>query len=603
MKTKTFVFVAAALILVESLKAQIVVEMEKQGNLFAIPCKVNGLPIKLLFDTGASGVSISLTEAMFMLKNGYLSEDDIGGTVYSQIANGDIVENTEILIKEIEIGGMKITNIKAMVSNTVSAPLLLGQSVIQQLGPIQLEGNKLIILNGEDSVSNDAAFKLYNRAYQENEVKEYGKAVKSAKTGIKCASDAKLKMALYDELGTAYAGLDMADSAMAAWQKALIIFPNKTTAHHIGHALYVLNRKDVAYKYFKQCIQIDEPGAEEENNILYRAYGYMADIDYENRNYREAEDNALKSYKIKQTSWMCFTLAKIYESQKRISDAIKYYEWGISFDPERPSNVKYYTALGKLYFEQHNGEKAAEKFMKSISIYKDYRRIIEKRGFEKEVNDTALREAAYTSAALLGSMFYIAKQYDYAEQMLYEALMFNDKIFSDAIYYVMFAKSSMISGHPDNSVAAIIEGLKYFPENPDLLYFYSNVLDSSMLQQKIDILKNILKHEGIYKSREFDYGTIYNNIAWQYCLLGEYMSGLPYSKKAVILNPEHSYSWETLGEIYYYLGRYSDCIDAMEQCIKLNNNLKEAYQFIGNSKLNMGQKREGRKYLDKARGL
>ena len=112
MKTKTFVFVAAALILVESLKAQIVVEMEKQGNLFAIPCKVNGLPIKLLFDTGASGVSISLTEAMFMLKNGYLSEDDIGGTVYSQIANGDIVENTEILIKEIEIGGMKITNIK-----------------------------------------------------------------------------------------------------------------------------------------------------------------------------------------------------------------------------------------------------------------------------------------------------------------------------------------------------------------------------------------------------------------------------------------------------------------------------------------------------------
>ena len=79
------------------LRSQIVIEMEKQGNLFAIPCKINGLPIKLLFDTGASGVSISLTEAMFMYKNGYLSDDDIGGTVYVQTANGDIVEDMEII--------------------------------------------------------------------------------------------------------------------------------------------------------------------------------------------------------------------------------------------------------------------------------------------------------------------------------------------------------------------------------------------------------------------------------------------------------------------------------------------------------------------------
>ena len=112
MVKKIIIAFAIVLLFGNPLKGQIVIEMERQGDLFAIPCKVNGLPIKLLFDTGASGVSISLTEALFMYKNGYLSDDDIGGTVYSQIANGDIVENTEITIREIEIGGLKLSNIK-----------------------------------------------------------------------------------------------------------------------------------------------------------------------------------------------------------------------------------------------------------------------------------------------------------------------------------------------------------------------------------------------------------------------------------------------------------------------------------------------------------
>jgi hypothetical protein len=53
--------------------------MEKEGGVFTVPCSVNGLKLKFIFDTGASDVSISKTEAMFMLKNGYLNSDDIVG--------------------------------------------------------------------------------------------------------------------------------------------------------------------------------------------------------------------------------------------------------------------------------------------------------------------------------------------------------------------------------------------------------------------------------------------------------------------------------------------------------------------------------------------
>jgi predicted aspartyl protease len=75
-----------------------------------MPCLVNGLKLNFIFDTGASDVSISLTEASFMLKNGYLKESDIKGTEYYSFANGDIAEGTTILLREVDIKGIKLYN-------------------------------------------------------------------------------------------------------------------------------------------------------------------------------------------------------------------------------------------------------------------------------------------------------------------------------------------------------------------------------------------------------------------------------------------------------------------------------------------------------------
>lgn len=125
--------------------------MERDGGVYTVPCKINGLPLKFIFDTGASNVSISLTEAMFMLKNGYLKIEDLGESVYYSIANGDVAKGTKLNIKEIEFGGLKLYNIQASIVHETTAPLLLGQSAIEKLGKIQLEGNQLTILNGVNS--------------------------------------------------------------------------------------------------------------------------------------------------------------------------------------------------------------------------------------------------------------------------------------------------------------------------------------------------------------------------------------------------------------------------------------------------------------------
>ena len=49
---------------------QVKITMERHGNVYYVPGKVNGLSMKFIFDTGASNVCLSLTEALFMLKNG-----------------------------------------------------------------------------------------------------------------------------------------------------------------------------------------------------------------------------------------------------------------------------------------------------------------------------------------------------------------------------------------------------------------------------------------------------------------------------------------------------------------------------------------------------
>ena len=113
----------------------------------SVKCSINDLPLTFIFDTGASTVSISQLEANFMLKNGYLKRDDFVGTGRFVDANGDISEGTIINLREVEFGGLKLSNVKASVVRNQKAPLLLGQSVLGRLGSIEIDNpnRKLII--------------------------------------------------------------------------------------------------------------------------------------------------------------------------------------------------------------------------------------------------------------------------------------------------------------------------------------------------------------------------------------------------------------------------------------------------------------------------
>ena len=116
------------------------IDMKKMyGGTYEVACTVNGLPLRMIFDTGASDVTISSVEANFMLKNGYLSESDVKSRRSYVNANGEIHDGTVLRLKEVKLGDIVLKNIEASVVHSQTAPLLLGQSVLERFGVITID--------------------------------------------------------------------------------------------------------------------------------------------------------------------------------------------------------------------------------------------------------------------------------------------------------------------------------------------------------------------------------------------------------------------------------------------------------------------------------
>lgn len=121
------------------------IKMVNENGIYKIPIDINGVSMNFIFDTGASTISISETEALYLIKQGRILEDDILGSVYFQDATGKISEGTQINLRSVKIGNNEVFNVKASVVHNLQAPLLLGQSALSRFGKVTIDYNKNII--------------------------------------------------------------------------------------------------------------------------------------------------------------------------------------------------------------------------------------------------------------------------------------------------------------------------------------------------------------------------------------------------------------------------------------------------------------------------
>lgn len=121
------------------------IKMVQDGGIYKIPIEVNDAKMVFIFDTGASSICISETEARFLVKQGTLNQNDVIGETSFSDANGNISFGMVVILKSVKIGDRTLHNVEALIVPNDKAPLLLGQTALAQFGKISIDYKKCTI--------------------------------------------------------------------------------------------------------------------------------------------------------------------------------------------------------------------------------------------------------------------------------------------------------------------------------------------------------------------------------------------------------------------------------------------------------------------------
>ena len=587
--------------------SQVTIMMEKRGNVFYIPGKINGLSLEFIFDTGASKCFLSATEALFMLKNGYLDKRDISGKSRAQIGDGTIMENVDVVLRELEIAGVKLHNVSASIVQNLDAPLLLGQSAIQKLGAIRLEGNKLTIMqaHGTPPASEKIAEELYQKGCLLFQTEDYKESIKVLNEGLTYTSEVKLLSNIYQGLASAYYEMGDKEMSLQNLLKAQEVDPtNGLVAYNLGVSYYENEDLKSSLAAFKKSVVLGT----DEDPFLSAAYAYMGDIYLKTRHNQEAEECFLKSIRISPSSNAYFGLGDIYVQQKQYQKAAENYSKGIKFEPNRLSNVTRGHDLGLALVRAEDDEGAFKAFRRAIEVFFINRGVMEALLAEGPEMEERLNLVKSLTWAKIDSELWMARL---APSPVDRIEIYTQQIFPKSIVYMTgldyctLASAYHEIGDAVHALESVNKGLAVFSDNNDLLFQKSLLIPEDNDDERISLLEQILTKEFEYRPSYFDYGTVYNNIAWAYCRKKQYDKRLPYALKSIARNPEHAYSWETLGELYFFLDRYEECVEAMTRCLNCKGTAhhKSAYEFRGNALIKLGKRSEGKADLKNAAKL
>ena len=282
-----------------SINAEVRIHMEKEGGVYKVPCSVNGLKLKFIFDTGASNVCISETYADMMLENGYLKESDIKGVSQSTIADGSNIDNVVINLRMVEIGGLSLENVSAVVVPTQNAPLLLGQSVIQRLGKVSIDGEYLVIHNA-NNYTEEELDAIYDKAEKLFENNQNLQALESYRIIYETYGDETGPWVLY-KMGICYSRLRDYNSSIKCHLKAIELASGEEDEDDVKfEAYYKLGLIYYILKDFEKSVKYYSFASEYTDDLSMKAecYNEIALYYFKNQFFPEAIDYYKKIEKI-----------------------------------------------------------------------------------------------------------------------------------------------------------------------------------------------------------------------------------------------------------------------------------------------------------------
>ena len=111
------------------------IPMEKSSGVYEIPVTINGvLTIRFVIDSGAAEVFLARDVATTLMRTGTISEEDFLPDGLYTLADGSVQKLPRVLLRSVRIGDRELQNVTCAISENISSPMLLGQSVLEKLG-------------------------------------------------------------------------------------------------------------------------------------------------------------------------------------------------------------------------------------------------------------------------------------------------------------------------------------------------------------------------------------------------------------------------------------------------------------------------------------
>jgi predicted aspartyl protease len=140
------------------------VKITKEGGVYLIPAKINDvLLIPFVIDSGAADVSITPDVFFTLIKTHTIYKQDwLPGQKY-QLADGSVAESNRFLIRTLQIGNRVLKNVTCSISKSIEAPMLLGQSALEQLGNFTFDYDAGVVRFQNNEGTYDDAIAAYRK--------------------------------------------------------------------------------------------------------------------------------------------------------------------------------------------------------------------------------------------------------------------------------------------------------------------------------------------------------------------------------------------------------------------------------------------------------
>lgn len=349
-----------------------------------------------------------------------------------------------------------------------------------------------------------------------------------------------------------YQAQERVDEAVEHYQKALERNWSSELQMELGE-LYIKNeRYDEAVALYEAIVERDEQNESARVALIHVYLLQKKDAQ------ALTELNRLKTY-ADQPRRVDLTIARLYAKQQQYDKAIAITEKIL--EKESLPEARYFLAV--LFVQQQKYGRA----LKQV-------RLIDRKAPEYP-------DALSLQVRILREQ----NKLDEARRLLEEHMSSGD--IRNAEMYIMLAALHQMEGRDDLSKKVLLQGLEFFPDDENLLYEYGLLLEDSgdhgaalAVMQKIIVLKP-------------DNAAALNFVGFSWADKKVNLDqALDYIQRAIELKPDNGYIRDSLGWVYYRLGKIDQAIKELEEAVKLSPEDAAILEHLGDVYLESGRVRD-----------